>query len=247
MTIALVVNIPEGIILASDSQTTLNITVPIPCPEKGNVTYTHSTNKFEYSQKIFRLSSKESTFGILQFGVAHPGGRPLSNHIYTLRDVLQSSSIKSVDDCKAEIIEHFDKFDAQTIEGLGIYLVGYDIVDYEARFAGYRLVWQGKKCKKENISDSISQFGATWSGGGAWIITKLMNLQDDEGRVSPAVVPWQFLSLADGVELCNFLIRTVIGFEKFQSRFPSCGGKPQISVITPTEYVGVQNASEFTI
>ena len=86
-----------------------------------------------------------------------------------------------------------------------------------------------------------------WSGEGAWIITKLVNLSDEDKGIAKAQIPWNLLSLANGVDLSEFMIQTVIGFEKYQARFPTCGGKPQISVITPTEYRIVKPASDFEI
>jgi hypothetical protein len=248
MTIALVVNVPEGIILASDSQATLHVTVPISTGNKVSINYSHPSNKFEKTQKIFNLSTDDLRMGVLQFGTANPGGRPLSSHVYSLREIMASEEISTISDGKDMIVNHFSNFDPSSIKGLGFYFAGYDTTDSEYRFVGYHLSWmQGSNCKVDDLSETLSNYGANWSGSGGWIVTKLMNLEDKKLKIAPAIIPWQYLSLANGVDLCDFLIQTVIGFEKFQSRFPTCGGQPQISVITPTQYVTVKKSSDFAV
>ncbi|MHA1381782.1 MAG: hypothetical protein ACTSRG_25715 [Candidatus Helarchaeota archaeon] len=36
--------------------------------------------------------------------------------------------------------------------------------------------------------------------------------------------------------MSQFLVNTVIGFEKFQNWFPMCGGKVKIALLTPREF-----------
>ena len=50
--------------------------------------------------------------------------------------------------------------------------------------------------------------------------------------------------LKDGVEFTDYLIRSVIGLERFTTTFPTCGGKVRIAILTPKEFRFIKDLDE---
>jgi hypothetical protein len=239
MTIIVSLSVPEGIILAADTQTTL-LQNDIP------------VNSFKNTQKIFSLSTETQVFGIAQFGVANPGGKPLSSHIFSLREIIKKIKPEtplSLENITDVIINYFAQFALKDIEGLGFFLAGFehhiDQIENCVYFISFGAESDGKALKKEKKNPQQiavtrelvlngSNFGLQWAGEGTWILDKLLNLSTD--NTPPAKIPYQHLSLKDGTEVCAFMINTVIGFEKYLTRFPSCGGELKMAYLTPREF-----------
>jgi len=236
MTIVTVLSIPEGIILASDTQTTIyqiNASQqPIPI------------NDFKNAQKIFEISPENGPViaALSQFGIANPAGKPLSSHIFSIRNILKEElgNLTTVDSIADKIITYFRQFPNNELVGLGFFLSGFDFEEgaYSARVLFISFTINKEKEFKVDKSISIKKgtFTIAWAGEGGWIINKLLNLSDEAGKIPRASIPYNVLSLKDGVELSHYFINTVIGFERFQSRYPQCGGKVKIAVLTPFKF-----------
>lgn len=242
MTIIIVLVLPEGIILGADTQTTIYITEK----DKNGKERAIPVNFFRNSQKIFDISVNNKIFALSQFGIANPGGKPLSNHVFSIREILMKkneSELNSVSSVSEIIISYFKQFKEEQRLGLGFYISGFNkenskVIPCIHLIRFYKSQDGNFEIKNEQVRKviKIEDYGLSWAGEGNWIIAKLLKLSDPDRNIPRSSISYHLLSLKDGVELTEYLIDTVIGFERFQSRFPSCGGKSRIAVLTPREF-----------
>ena len=102
--------------------------------------------------------------------------------------------------------------------------------------------------KQKRKIETTKDYGLSWNGEGSWIISKLLKLSDKTLKIPQSSIPFHLLSLQDGIDLTEYLIRTVIGFERFQTRFPMCGGKVRLIILTPRNLTFIwNNESELLI
>ncbi len=244
MTIITILYIPEGIVLGSDTQSTISV--------KGN-----PINSFKNSQKFFNISAKNGkyNYGLSQVGNAMPGKKPLSTHIYTIREILSDSNYsdeeyRSIEKIADILINYFKSFDKKGLYGLFFYISGFE---YEGNnvipciyYIGFNKNKNGdlEAEKKMRAKPDKGNYGITYAGEGQWIIYKLLSMSDSSQGVPKRKIPYSLLSLKDGVEFTDYLIRAVIGLERFTSNFPKCGGKVRIAILTPKEFRFINNIDE---
>ena len=247
MTIVTVLVSPEGIVLGADTQTTISIRKK---NESGKILL-NPVNFFRNAQKIFDISINKNILALSQFGNAFPGGKPLSNHVFSIRELLakgNDSDLSTIESVSDKIIEYFSQFEDQQKQGLGFYVSGFDKENGKVvpciRFIQFRKdtkgIFQIQNIQKVKVEGS-KDYGLSWNGEGSWIISKLLKLSDKTQNIPQSSIPFHILSLQDGVELTEYLINTVIGFERFQTRFPTCGGKSIIAVLTPRNFTFIGN------
>lgn len=245
----------EGIILGADTQTT----IIIKKKDKSGEDIFTPVNFFRNSQKIFNISIKsKKIIGLSQYGLANPGGKPLSTHIFSIRELLkkkEASKLNTIELISNIIVEYFEQFGHEQTLGLGFYISGFDEIENAAIPCVHNIFFgknkEGKFIVENNqvrrIS-SIQDYGLSWAGEGNWIISKLLKLSDPEQKIPKTAIPYHLFSLKDGIELTEYLINTVIGFERFQSRFPTCGGEVRIATLTPREFCFInQKATDLLI
>jgi len=233
MTIVTVLVSPEGIVLGADTQTTISV--------KRN-----PVNFFRNAQKIFDISTNKNVLALSQFGNAYPGGKPLSNHVFSIREILakgNDSELSTIESVSNKIIEYFSQFEDKHKLGLGFYVSGFDKEDNKVvpciRLVNFYKDANGEfqiHNKQQRKVETTKDYGLNWNGEGTWIISKLLKLSDKEQNIPQSSIPFHLLSLQDGIDLTEYLISTVIGFERFQTRFPMCGGKARIAILTPRNF-----------
>ena len=245
MTIITVLYLPEGLVLGSDTQLTLFV--------KSN-----PVNSFKNSQKIFNISVENGkyNYALSQSGIAMPGKKPLSTHIYSIRELLSlneysDDDFKSINKVTDIIIEYFNKFDKADLFGLFFYISGFDYENNKVIPCVYFIKFikdqNGDLEVKKHLvarAEKIENFGLAYAGEGHWIITKLLKLSDPTLSIPKRGIPYQLFSLKDGVEFTDYLIRSVIGLEKFTTTFPTCGGKVRIAILTPKEFRFISDLDE---
>jgi len=160
-----------------------------------------------------------------QFGIANPGGEPLSNHVFSIRELLEKadeSELNSVKSISEKTITYFKEFNEEQGKGLGFYVSGIDkengivipcvhLIRFYKKNDGTHEI-ENKQIRK--IS-TIKDYGLSWAGEGSWIISKLLRLSDQKSGIPAAAISFHLLLLKDGVELTEYLINSVIDFEKF--------------------------------
>ena len=245
MTIITILYLPEGLVLGSDTQLTLFV--------KGT-----PINSFKNSQKIFNLSVKKGkyNYALSQSGIAMPGKKPLSTHVYSIRELLSineysDDDFRSIDKIADIIIEYFKTFDKAGLFGLFFYISGFDQDDNKVIPCVYSISFNkdqngGLEVIKKLIArpEKAVEYGIAYGGEGHWIISKLLKLSDSSQGIPKRNIPYNLLSLKDGVEFTDYLIRSVIGLERFTSTFPTCGGKVKIAILTPKEFKFISDLNE---
>ncbi len=245
MTIITILYLPEGLVLGSDTQSTIFV--------KGN-----PVNSFKNSQKIFNISVENGkyNFALSQSGIAMPGKKPLSTHIYSIRELLSlneysDDDFKSIEKITDIIIEYFEKFDKTDLFGLFFYISGFDQEDNNVIPCVYFVKFiKDKDGELEVIKKLVAKpekkekYGLAYAGEGQWIISKLLKLSDPSLGIPKRSIPYHLLSLKDGVEFTDYLIRSVIGLERFTTTFPTCGGKVRIAILTPKEFRFISDLDE---
>ena len=245
MTIITILYLPEGLVLGSDTQLTIFV--------KGN-----PVNSFKNSQKIFNISVENGkyNYALSQAGIAMPGKKPLSTHIYSIRELLSlneysDDDFKSMDKLTDIIVEYFKEFDKADLFGLFFYISGFDQEDNKVIPCVYSVKFikdqKGDlEVKKQLVAkaEKKENYGLAYAGEGQWIISKLLKLSDPSQGIPKRGIPYQLLSLKDGVEFTDYLIRSVIGLERFTTTFPTCGGKVRIAILTPKEFRFISDLDE---
>lgn len=245
MTIITILYLPEGLVLGSDTQLTISV--------KGN-----PVNSFKNSQKIFNISVENGkyNYALSQTGNATPGKKPLSTHIYSIRELLSpkeysDDDFKSLDKITDIIVEYFKKFDKADLFGLFFYISGFDHEDNKVIPCVFLVKFvkdkDGDLEVKKNLvarAEKKENYGLAYAGEGQWIISKLLKLSDPSQRIPNRGIPYHLLSLKDGVEFTDYLIRSVIGLERFTTTFPTCGGKVRIAILTPKEFRFISDLDE---
>ncbi len=245
MTIITILYLPEGLVLGSDTQLTLFV--------KGN-----PVNSFKNSQKIFNVSVENGkyNYALSQSGISMPGKKPLSTHIYSIRELLSlneysDDDFKSIDKITDIIVEYFKKFDKADLFSLMFYISGFDQEDNKVIPSVYSVQFTKDQngeldVKKKLVArpEKKENYGLSYAGEGQWIISKLLKLSDPSQGIPARGVPFHLFSLKDGVEFTDYLIRSVIGLERFTTTFPTCGGKVRIAILTPKEFRFISDLDE---
>jgi len=245
MTIVTILYLPEGLVLGSDTQLTIYV--------KGK-----PVNSFKNSQKIFNISIENGkyNFALSQTGNALPGKKPLSTHIYSIREQISlkkytDEDFKAIDKFTDIIIEYFKQFEDKDLFGLFFYISGFDYEENKVIPSVYSIKFtkdpKGKlEVKKKLVArpEKKEKYGIAYGGEGHWIISKLLKLSDPSQGVPKRNIPYGLLSLKDGVEFTDYLIRSVIGLERFTTTFPTCGGKVRIAILTPKEFRFISDLDE---
>ncbi len=245
MTIITILYLPEGLVLGSDTQSTIFV--------KGN-----PVNSFKNSQKIFNISVENGkyNYALSQSGIAMPGKKPLSTHIYSIRELLSlnkysDENFKSIEKITDIIIEYFEKFDKTDLFGLMFYISGFDQEDNKVIPCVYLVQFTKDQngdldVKKKLVAkpEKKEEYGLAYAGEGNWIISKLLKLSDPSLGIPKRSIPYHLLSLKDGVEFTDYLIRSVIGLERFTTTYPTCGGKVRIAILTPKEFRFISDLDE---
>jgi hypothetical protein len=244
VTLNVTLQVPDGIVIASDSLLTLTqpisqrrINVPMVCPkckehvelkdvEVPSVPVPSST--FPYAQKLFSIKKR---FGLAVYGAAFVNSRSIYNHVTELNAKLaQSDKLESVRD---QILDYFAdqiKLDLSK-SGQSIDLFQDDWWPFGFQLAGFssdgatdpvaRVYWlkMGKKSQWEQVKNPALCTGDTT------VVTRLWQQGIMGANISA-------FSLQDAIDYAKFLIRTTADFQRFSGSLPVVGGEIDIALVT---------------
>lgn len=244
MTLIISLRIPDGIVIAGDSLSTMMAEihvmgeVDVICPNCGHQhkvgptpinNFQFPSTTFSYAQKIFPFMGR---FGIGIFGLSQYAGKTAFFIVRELEQEIREngSTIKNVSEAANTIGTRLHELLKQTIPSIddasddwkigGVQVVGYD--DNTAKTIEVSL---GKQ-----ISQIVSEsHGCTYSGQGdvvraIWDISKKNpGSQTDFG----------IFSLQDAMHYAEFLIGTTASFQQFSRTIPQVGGEIDIALVTP--------------
>ncbi len=230
MSLAVVVYVPEGIIMASDSRQTLEVEARTPEGESYKV----ETVGSDYLTKTFLL--EEQRVGVSHFGDTMLGGVTMASHIKRFA----SEQVNEGDDVEviaSRLLKYFRGLfpDADA----GFHVAGY-------RKEGRRVVPHVYYChvgdnvrERTNLEDGEIVYGATWSGA-TEIIESIINpvvVEEEHGQEKvvrePASISWETMTVQDAIDFAIYAIRTTIDTMRFQAVPKTVGGPIDILLLTP--------------
>lgn len=244
MTLIVSLRIPDGIVLAGDSLSTMMSQVAVQgevsvtCPQcglqhkVGPVQVAHiamPSTTYSFAQKVFPFFGE---FGVGTYGVGQLMGKTIYFAVRELEHELKASGSppKNVMEAADVIgqralslvhaqVTDFEKA-ADDWSPLGFQVVGYD--SSEAKTV---VISVGKTVR----SEVFSQLGCTRSGQGH-VVDALWALYrqrpDDQAQYS-------VFSLQDAIAYAEFLIGTTAAYQRFSRTIPSVGGDIDIALVTP--------------
>jgi len=248
MTLNVSLRVPDGIVLASDSLSTLTE----PINQKLNVSGTCDgcgkqveirdvqtpplpvpSSTWPYTQKLFPVAGR---FGLATYGSAFVNGRSIYNHVIELMPRLPKAS---------EEQDHFDAvskfianyFHEQQLIELAKLNINLDLLPVEWRPFGFQLVGFHKEAEGElqawthSITigkaigvENISGLGCYCSGD----LSVVMMLWPKEA----VAANYGAFSLQDAIDYAKFLIRTTADYQRFSGKLPTVGGDIDIALVT---------------
>ena len=247
MTLIVSLRIPDGIVIAGDSLSTmtgqgqLEATTGVICPkcnhqheiqQRLQIPSAPATT-FSYAQKVFPFCGK---FGVGTFGVGLLAGKSIyfAMRLFEQKLKEEETSFNGVTEVAAKIGDFFHSLlneqlkpentsvDAlpQNQSPLGFQVVGYDDTNPKTVevFVGREV-----HCRDRN------ELGCTYSGSGE-MVQAVWGLHKTHPESQP---PYHVFSLQDAIDYAEFLIRTTIAHQRFSQTIPNVGGDIDIALVTP--------------
>jgi hypothetical protein len=238
MSLVIVIYVPEGIVMASDSRQFLTVEGKTPEGRDFKVE-THASDSVI---KTFLLVDQRT--GISYFGQDFLAGVPMASHIkkFIEEELTASDDVVTI---SKKIIEYFRRLfpDADT----GFHVAGYKKEGkISVPYVYYCHVSRNTVIRRNIKPDGSLAYGATWSGQ-IDVIDSIVNpvvLKDEKDidKVVRAPVPiiWDAMVLQDAIDFSIYAIRTTIDTMRFQARPKNVGGPIDVLVITPNEARWIQ-------
>lgn len=245
MTLIVSMRIPDGIVIAGDSLSTMTsnmagkANLPITCPECGHqhnvqiqLPAIHTTQTtFSYAQKVFPFLDK---YGVGTFGVGQLMGRTLYFLMRQLEGEIDPRKVGGVTDVAEIIAERAQQRLIQQVqkEGndinampdqwhpLGFQVVGYD--GDEARTIELHIA--------KAVSVTVHHTPGITATGVVDVVQALMAAYEKKPQEKPV---FDVFSLQDAISYADYLIHTTATQQQFSRTIPNVGGSIDIALVTP--------------
>ncbi len=244
MSLVVSLRIPDGVVVAADSLSTVQHRVELRpefktnCPKcKKSIELKDlpplqlpmpmalSTSSF--AQKLFPLHGR---FGIGAFGWSILQERTVGYHIETLQRETKRADLEGVTAAAEAVLDRFDALIHAQVEDIAsapdnFYPVGFQVVGYDGQEGKTIEVKIGKK------SRLIQHRGLGCTGSGTMhIVSKLWELADKDPSQQ---AKFPSFSLQDAIDYADFLIRTTASYQRFALMIPNVGGEVDVALVTP--------------
>jgi 20S proteasome alpha/beta subunit len=251
VTVAIAVVSTDGIALAADSRTTLQIAADAPTRVLSDFTH-----------KVFQLG----LHGMVTYGWAFLDGRNIAGHVAELEAAVGEAKKISVEELGQRVAaffgEAYDRHMAKGLEeppGEGVDVLGFLVGGYQDGAGKVFEVLLPSRTVAQRL-DSSANPGAAWRGQ-TDVIVRLVKGTDlgllearaaaaskqahldalrDEVTSLEYAIPFQSMNLQDAVDFAVFAIRTTIDTQRLThgtvrepGSWPGVGGPIEIGVITP--------------
>ncbi len=247
MTLIVSLRIPDGIVLAGDSLSTLmgqgqlDAALGVTCPQcnhEHEIQHVFplpavTATTLSYTQKIFPFCRK---FGVGTFGASLITNKSVYFAMRLFEEQLQKNkkSFTGVTEVAKEIGEEIHnllteqlKRENTSVENfpedqvfLGFQVVGYD--DTEPKTIEVLI---GKEVRLQ----ALGNLGCTVSGSRE-IVQAIWGVYETDPGSQP---PYPAFSLQDAIDYAEFLIRTTAAHQRFSQQIPNVGGDIDIALVTP--------------
>jgi len=240
MTLAIVVCVPEGIVMASDSRQ--SITIEGKTPDGKDLPKMDIINS-DSVYKTYLLSRKDRNdlpifeVGVSSYGQDLLGGISIANHVkrFTEEELSDGDDVTTI---PKKLVEFFRKNfpDADA----GFHVAGYK-KEGKISIPYIYLCHVGQNIfnDRKNVKpDGGLFYRVTWSGQ-IDVISGIFQpslFPSAEGKpltmYKPPII-WDAMALQDAIDFAIFAIRTTIDTIRFQARPKNVGGPIDVLVITP--------------
>lgn len=208
MTILCTSYVPEGICMAADSRLTNEVVQNDVQGHTIRTVYTLSDN----AQKLILL--KKVKVGISSCGRAILDGKTISDYIriFEIEQIVDGDTVKTV----AEKLFEYTKRFREEVE--------FVVAGYEKDMPHVYVL--STQLERKNMSpDGELFYGTAWNG--RWLpIGKLIN---NEPQMQ---LNFNLMPLKDAIDFTEYIVDTVIKYERFQNDIQTCGGDIDVLVIT---------------
>lgn len=247
MTLIVSLRIPDGIVIAGDSQSTmvgqgqLEATTDVTCPACNHQHQIQQklpmppvpATTFSYAQKVFPFCGK---FGVGTFGTGLLAGKSIYFAMRLFEQQIKESKTslggvtevaRKIGDEIQDLLTEQLKLEGTSIETLpqNQFPLGFQVVGYDDTEPKTIQVYVGKEVNRR----VRNQLGCTFSGSGE-IVQAIWGLHKRQPERQP---PYHVFSLQDAIDYAEFLIRTTIAHQRFSQTIPTVGGEIDIALVTP--------------
>ena len=247
MTLIVSLRIPDGIVIAGDSLSTmmgqgqLEAAIGVTCPDCGHQheiqgklpTPPVAATTFSYAQKVFPFFGK---FGVGTFGTGLLAGKSIYFAMRLIEQRLRcnKTSFKGVTEVAKKIGAEIHNLlkEQLKLENISVdalppdqFPLGFQVVGYDDTNPKTVEVYVGKKVHYR-VQEGL---GCTYSGNGE-IVQAVWGLYKTQPKSQP---PYQVFSLQDAIDYAEFLILTTIAHQRFSQTIPTVGGDIDIALVTP--------------
>lgn len=244
MTLIASTRVPDGIVIAADSMSTIRIQPP-QLSAKGKTTCPNCGKEHDfsagievpvgegvsttlpYSQKLLPLWHK---FGVGTHGMGAIGNRSVFACVRYFESVRKEDGIRETGNKLASYLRNELKKTMGEQEFKKIpkdrYVMGFQIVGYEKGNPISITVDIGKR----NLVKEWTGFGATVSGA-IYVAKKLWELKGLGPQLHQPYPAW---SVQDAVDYCEFLVETTAKYQRFANVIPSVGGEIDVGLVLPS-------------
>ena len=233
--------VPEGIVIAADSRSTVKIPVQpkqiLQGKENNQTIQVYETTyriASDFTQKLFQINNK---VGAVSFGQGVLLKKNINSLIEEFKASTQKIGDKNIDEVAEELVKYFEnlykeqqaKFPNEKMEQLGFYIAGYD-----KKGKGKLLTFSipGGEINELHSTDNV---GAAW-GGQTDVIVRLIKgyslelarLIENQNQIlkknqaaeinyqqSEYIIGFDNMSTQDAVDFALFLIKVTIETQRF--------------------------------
>lgn len=244
MTICVSVRVPEGIVLGTDSLSTVTV--------KDSEGVPYVVKSYPNARKLFQVG--DLPIGVFTYGLARIGRRSLSELIHQFSEANEEESVPLVADGLAEFIAQ--AYSSEYPPGveqskLGLYIAGYSKGSYSAH---EREVIFPQQLVPKTVRRTGGENGVVWRGvevpfyrlyiGCDPVLLDSLSKEvvnaEEIGLVSEQnkysmLIPFGYMHLQDATDFAVFVLRTTIGYNQFEIGLPKCGGELQVAVISAVD------------
>lgn len=231
MSLIITINVPEAIVMASDSRQSITIEGRTPDGKNFKVETVNSDSV----TKTFLLENQQ--VGISNFGQDLLNGVPMSSYVkkFIEEEIVSADDITTI---PAKLINYFRRSFSQA--DAGFHVAGYSKSAKVSVPHFYHCHIAKNIVERRNVKpDGSVAYGATWSGQ-IDIITSIVNpiiIKDEKGQDkilrSPAPIVWDAMSVQDAIDFAVYAMRTTIDTMRFQARPKNVGGPIDVLLLLP--------------
>jgi hypothetical protein len=247
VTLNVTLQVPDGIVIASDSLATLSesiskkVNVDSKCPKCNEAIqlkdvqippFSVPTSAFPFAQKLFSLNGR---LGLAAYGSVHLNGRSIYSHVNELNATLRAPADNEdyVESVKKTVLDYFNKQIALECSktGFNLALQPDDWFPFGFQLAGFHRDAQGEPAPKVfwirmgKKSDAQLVSATAFCTGDPTVV----NLLWPGGKLTANVTAF---SLQDAIDYAKFLIRTTSDYQRFSGKWQTVGGDIDIALIT---------------